>query len=442
MAFKIFLIIFLLISYLCMLSLMIIFERDKPRSIFIWSVIFLFTQIVGYIVYVIFKIVYLKRKKILKIKSIEDEIYLDLSNKKIVQLKQKINDDLLEFSSRSFNSQVRVNNDIEFITNYDEFKNSLKKDISSANKFIFFEFDKINKKDFFEIATLLTEKAEEGVTIKCAGNCLPHKIKKLFNTKKVKFYKFKNSSMCSKSFANKRNVISIDGKVIYLSNLDNSDKKLTFDNDFLITKLRGQIVQDVNLKLYEDVIFASGKYMEYQDNVENSFNNNNIIEYVTNDDAKNIELLLIKAICTAKKSIRMELREFAPNETIMSLLKYAVNSNIKVELIIPIKTKNYSRYYAYRAFAKELALSGAGVYLYDGYINFNAIIIDKTYVLTGSFVMDKGHINKSLQNILIIKDEKSASLLNKKLDLAIDNSYQINDARFLILREKFCKNFI
>ena len=115
-----------------------------------------------------------------------------------------------------------------------------------------------------------------------------------------------------------------------------------------------------------------------------------------------MELAIIKAICMAKNSVQLELSQFIPTESIISLLRFAINSNIEVRLMVPLKNYNFGKYFASRAYAKELALLGANVYLFDGYINFNAITIDDEYVMYGSYVIDREHINTSQQNIIII----------------------------------------
>ena len=110
--------------------------------------------------------------------------------------------------------------------------------------------------------------------------------------------------------------------------------------------------------------------------------------------------------------------------------------------MVPLKNNRYGKYFASRAYAKQLALFGANVYLYDGYINFNAITIDDEYVICGSYVIDREHLNTSLQSMLFIKDNKAVKNFNSIFKKGIENSYRINDAKVLLLREKFFKNFV
>ncbi len=144
----------------------------------------------------------------------------------------------------------------------------------------------------------------------------------------------------------------------------------------------------------------------------------------------------------AKKSISLQLNEFIPTESIMSLLRFAINSHIEVKLMVPLKTATPATYYATRAYAKELALAGAKVYLYDGFIRFNAIVIDERIVLVGSYSINRQHINTSLQNLAVIEDFAVVSEFLRLFDMGVDNSYKINDARYMLLRERFFKNFV
>ena len=72
-AFYIILGIILVLAYVVMMSMMIIFERDKPKNIIIWSLVFVPTQIVGYVIYIVIRQVFYKKKNYLsKKKSLQE----------------------------------------------------------------------------------------------------------------------------------------------------------------------------------------------------------------------------------------------------------------------------------------------------------------------------------------------------------------------------------
>ena len=260
----------------------------------------------------------------------------------------------------------------------------------------------------------------------------------------VRVYRFSSFNTVGKVYSNLRNAITIDGEVAYIANLNVSNTQLKTDKEIACTfmRIKGAIVQEIDVQTHKDVIFASGKYIPFTKKEIPQTKNDNYVQYLANQANTDLELSLIKAICTAKKSIQLQLAQFIPTESILSLLRFAINSNIQVRLMVPLKNDMHGKYFASRAYAKELALFGANVYLFDGYIKFNAVTIDDEYVIFGSFIVDREHLNTSPQNMLLIKDNNSVKYFNKEFESGIANSYRINNAKFMLLREKFFKNFV
>lgn len=442
---KIVLGIILIISYIVMMSVMIIFERDKPKNIIIWSVVFLATQLVGYIIYIAIRNVFYKKRNSLIIKEHEDEIYSNLISNKLYNNATNVNHAVFEFNSLAFKSNATVNNHYEIINDYFSLKEKLIADLSSAKKYIFFEMNKVNIKEFDEIKATLIEKAKANVSVRFVyDRFISLKFVKELKNAGVKVCRFSKFNTVGKVYSNLRNMISIDGEVIYFSNLNISKRQLNGKAEVanMFIKVKGNIVQDIDVSIRKDMIFASGKYIDYTQLPKPEYNNNCLMQYVANEANTDLELVLIKAICMAKKSVQLQLGQFIPTESIMSLLKFAINSNIEVKLMVPLKNSRSGKYFASRAYAKQLALFGANVYLFDGYINYNAITIDDDYVIYGSYIVDREHLNTSPQSILLIKDGKAVKSFNNMFESGVKNSYRISNAKFMLMREKFFKNFV
>ncbi len=445
MVFKVLVICFIVLLHIVMMGIMIILERDKPRNIIIWSIIFLFTQCLGYITYALIRNnFYLKRKDLVK-KQQEDDIYLSLISSKLNNATTNSVDDIFKFNEMAYNSKLTVNNRCDIIEDYAKFKSDLISAIKSAKSYIILELRKFNKIDFEDIKACLIAKAEEGVAVKLVHDRLINAaLKKQLIAGGVKVYRFSKYNTIGGVYSNFRNQIVIDGKVAYLANTYLTKKQLAdrFDKSEIILKLKGDIVEEIDVATHQDYVFASSKFMEYNPLEKERVDSTCTMQYVKSEESTDIALLIIKAICSAKKSIQLQLEEFIPTESITSLLKFAIDSNINVRLMVPLKTNNHSKYFATRAYAKELALMGANVYLYDGYIRFNSIVVDDEYVLYGSFVLDREHISMGLQNVMVIKNDKVVNHFNKTFDKDINNSYRINNAKYMLLREKFFKNFV
>lgn len=446
LALKIVIGIILALLLVIMLSVMIITERDKPKNIILWTIVFLITQIFGYMAFGLSKLFLYKKHMSIVIKEKEDDIYLSLVGSKLKDIEIECTNDLYQFNKMAYGSSLTTNNRCELITNYSSFKSSVIQEIKLAKEFVIVELVKINYEDFAEIKDALIAKAQEGAIVKFIHDAyLKHSFKKELKLAGVKVYRFSkyNSFIIGSSYRNKRNIISIDGKTVYLGNLNNintTKQKVDIVDAYL--KLKGDIVQDIDLLAHQDVTFASNKYMEYYKRENLSANKDVKMQLVHNSAGADIELMLIKAIHIAKKSVTLQLDEFIPTESIMSLLRFAINSNIEVKLMIPLKFTKSSTYYATRAYAKELAMCGANVYLYDGSIHFNSIIIDSQFVIFGSYNINRKFINKTLQHLLIIEDTLTVKQFEKLFEDAIDNSYRINNAKYMLMQERFFKNFV
>lgn len=433
-----------LIIFIIVISTMVIFERDKPKTIIIWTSLFLITSVVGFSIYFVLKIIHYKKRKTLVEKYKEDEIYHNLISDKILDNDIKTSNDLFEFNKLAFNAKLTNLNKCEIIEGYQAFKESLIEDIKLAKNYIILEFVKINTKDLLPIRDLLLSKAKDDVVIKLVfDDSVSGSFIRPLRKAGIKVYKFSKLNTMGNIYSNKRNIVIIDGKISYTGNFYVSKRQLLnkSENVNSYIKLTGSVVQEMDIAAHYDVMHASGKFMPYE---TPDFNTDSRceVQYVVNSIHSDIELLIIKAICMAKSSIVLQLAGFIPTESIMSLLRFAINSGIEVKLMVPLKTEWKGKYYASRAYSKELALMGATVYLYDGYIRYNTIIIDYETVLFGSFVFDRELLSTALQNILLMSDRAVVNYFDELFEKNIENSYRISNAKYLLLREKFFKNFV
>ncbi len=445
LALKIVLGIIFVILYVVMMSIMIIFERDKPKNIILWTIAFFFLSLVGYVWYTVAKIVHFNKQHSLVVKDWEDGVYNNLVKENLTDIGIVADDNgLYQFNQMAYGSKLIVNNQIEMYTAADKFKSALIKDLQSAKERIILELSRINAHDFATIADAICKKAQQGVLVKFVyDKSIGIRLKKQLKNAGVKLHKFSKYHTLNNTFSNMRNLITIDGKISYMANLDVKNRQLKQNADVLdvFMRLTGEVVQEINLLTNKDTTFASGKFLPYCQTIAET-KQQTTMQFVANSSSADLELLIIKAITTAKKSIVLQLDEFIPTESIISLLRFAINSGIEVKLMVPIKIIRPSTYYATRAYAKQLALYGANVYLYDGFIRYNSIVVDDNYVIYGSFRLDRQHINTALQSLVIVEDEKIVDQFIKQFDLGVENSFRISNARYMLIQERFFKNFV
>ena len=149
-----------------MSAAMVIFERDKPRSIVLWLALFVCTSLVGGAIYLTSKVIYYKKRNSLNVKDKEDQIYESLVSKQLLPQNNKFNDDYFMFNQLGYNANVYQNNCCEFFHTYAKFKENLLREIAGAKDYIIFEVTQLKVRDLEWLKEPLTKKLAAGVFVK------------------------------------------------------------------------------------------------------------------------------------------------------------------------------------------------------------------------------------------------------------------------------------
>ena len=186
-----------------MMGIMIIFERNKPRNLLVWTIIFISTQLIGYFIYIISRIFITKKRNIMLVKCKEDEIYKALSKNALYNNSLNLNTELLQFNFRAFDAQTTENNNYEFFNSYNEFKEDLIKTIKKATKSVLLQVSSINKNDFEPIKESLIEKAKNDILVKLVYNAsINSKVIKQLKESGAKVYKFSKYNSFNRTYNN------------------------------------------------------------------------------------------------------------------------------------------------------------------------------------------------------------------------------------------------
>lgn len=426
------------ILILAMMVAVICFESDCKKIIF-WNIIIVLTSVFGFIVYFIYFCDKPKIKKTIKNKFEQDDIYKNLIGFSMNKINS--NNEFINFNKRHYNAEIFKNNNIEVIDNIEMFVNSVSAEIEKANSYIILEnevFLSGIRND--NIISLLKEKQSMGVDVRYIyGRCTQSDkatIKDLKNSG-IKVCRFNKNDKFNKYYKNTKNILCIDGKVVYLYNsVKNISNSISYSS--LFYRIQGEVIKSIDLDCHLDVSFATQKYYELELSSYDAVGELEM-QYVSSVADKDFEGLFLKAINDAKKQIIIHLNKFVPTPAIKQALQMAIMSGIDVKIMLP-KNNNAGNYYSSRAYLKEMALYGATGYFYDGFIYSNFIVIDHlTFV--GNFSLVNLEIRNNLQNVLIINSvdfaEKSKNYFNEQ----INNSYRICKPKNILFREKIFKKF-
>ena len=427
-----------IILTLAMLVSVMCFETDCKKIIF-WNLIIVLTSIFGFGVYFVCFCDKPHIRKNIKKKFEQDEIYKNLIEYSTG--KTNSNNETLNFTKRHFSAEIFKNSDIKVIDNIDAFVNSVVSDIEKAEDYIIIDTEIFLSVIGNEnIVSLLKEKKSLGVDVRCIYGKRKFSDRKTIKelvTAGVRVSKFNKSDCFNKYYKNSKNLITVDGKKVYLYNsfkLKFADKPISHSCLFYI--LQGEVLKSINLDCYLDVTFATQKVYEI-DNLNTVPVGDTEMQYVSSVADMDFEALFLKAINDAKKRIVIHINKFIPTPSIKQAIQMAIMSGIDVKIMI---AKNCAKYYASRAYLKEMAMYGATAYIYDGMISSNFIIIDNLTFI-GNFSLVNLEIRNNLQNTLIINNAEFTNNTKDYFGEMVNNSYRICKPKNVLLREKIFKKF-
>lgn len=452
-----------IVSILNILFIIIVvfFERKKPESTLAWVLILFFVPYVGIALYIIFGDFFrfgVKKKE--RDKLLNDEEYLRQISKQINYLENDENlrknykwADLMLMNSVDAKSLMTFDNEIETFNKASDKYDRLYEDIKNAKESIHISYY-IIRKDYYgkTLLDLLVKKAKEGVEVRLIFDHIGSKItsKRFFKPlikAGGKVEKFFPSRIFLKLYINHRNhrkMVIIDGKIGYLGGMNigkeyaNEDKRITPWCDKHI-RIEGSAVLSMQIQFFLDYLFVSNEKIAWDDvnefkkyyKLDNKKGNKKIQIVSSGPDYKesNIRNNYLKMINNAKSSIIIETPYLILDESMMSALKLAASSGVKIKIIIPGVPDKKIVYYATLSYAKELMEYGIEIYKYNGFMHSKMIIVDDDIVSIGSANMDRRSFNLNFEMNAIIYDEDYNKECVKIVDKELEDSILYNDEK-------------
>lgn len=414
-------------------------EKDC-KKIILWNLIIVLTSVLGFIVYFIFFCDKPRIKNTIKLKFEQDEIYKKIMK---VQLSNNTsNNEFINFNKRNYSADIFKQTSIDTIFNTEDFISKVTRDIDRAENYIIIQnqyfLSSINNEN---IIGLLKEKQRMGVEVKCVYGkaCFKHRdVIKDLRLNGIRVCRFNRTDSFNKYYKNNKNIISVDGKQVYLYNHINHKCEDKIECSNIYFKVGGDAVRAIDLDCHLDLSFATQKVYEIPKNIKYELGNLET-QYVTSVVDKDFEGLFLKAINDTHKTIIIHTDKFIPTPAIKQALQMAIMSGVEVKIMLA-KNQASLQYYSSRAYLKEMAMYGATAYLFDGQIASNFIVMDGlTFV--GNFSLVNLEIRNNLQNILIVNNEKFTTDITSYYNNQINNSYRICKPKNTLLREKIFKKF-
>ena len=449
---------------LCVLG-MVFVERKKPSSVISWSIIMLLFPIAGLIIYcLIGGSLSFKTRRMLKRKAIRSKELKELVKKQKAQIEsdevgssgvEAKYKQLIMHNLNTCESMLTHNNKVKLFCNGPDKIDALLKDIDNAKKSInmcyyIFATDNVGMK----VLKKLIEKANQGVEV----NLLVDAVGSLKSDRR----EFKRLVQGGGRFAeffppifgirlfnirvnyrNHRKIVVIDNKIGYVGGINIRDdhmgmvKRLSPWTD-LHMRVEGDSVIDLQKTFLKDWRFSyKNKNKDFDDTYINRFFEKGpsepgvAMQVVTSgpdDDGAQIEMNFINMITKAKKYILIQSPYFVPDESFMTALRIAINSGVKVSIMLSKVPDKKVVYYCSLSYLKELVDYGAVVYLREGFIHSKVVIVDGEIASTGTCNTDVRSFSLNFEVNMMIYDKVTSMQLVKIFENDVMHSIEVNKA--------------
>ncbi len=326
----------------------------------------------------------------------------------------------------NFNWPTYQHTQTQFLSSGEMLFEALKKDLDSAEKYIFMEYFIINPGQMWdEILELLKQKVKKGVEVKIiyddyGSSYLPYKYKKkleAFGIEAINFNPMRMHLNFAMNYRDHRKIVVIDGKIAYTGGSNIGDEYINLEHPFghwqdAGIRIEGDAVWSLIIGFLQNWRFSSQKDMDYEiyrsdHQVENDgyiipFSDSPLIEETMN---KNLYLSLISE---AKESILITSPYLIIDNELMTALKYASKSGIKVKIIIPYVPDKKIVFMVTESYVPELMEAGAEVYRYKpGFIHSKMMIIDHKKAMIGTANLDFRSLYLHFENTVYLDGTSS-----------------------------------
>lgn len=431
---------------------MIFIERKKPEIIVSWLLLFCFIPVLGFVLYVLIGGgLSINNRKLLKRKNYYNDNY-DYFCKALIDEKGLIKNEqvfnLIKYNLISSKSVPTFKNKVKFFIDGKNKIKSLINDIKNAKSSINMDYyifadDIVGK----EVMSVLIEKAQQGVKIKliydsvgCLGTSRRFfkKLKKaggevreffppLFGIRLINF---------KMNYRNHRKLAIIDGVIGYVGGIN-------IRKDHMGLKKKVSPWRDAHIRLIGESVYSlQNQFLNFWDfcnkrkliksDIEKEvyFPNTQslgktIVQVLTSGpDLKENEIrdCMIKMINLAEEKIVIQTPYFIPDDIVMNSLKIAIQSGIKVIIMIPQKPDKKFVYNATLSFIKEIVDFGGEVKLFKGFIHSKTVIIDNTAMLIGTANVDNRSFSLNFEISTVLYNSKLIDTYYKMIKDDFDNA--------------------
>lgn len=426
------------ISYIAFNSLIIIsmifFERKKLSSVISWLTVLTFLPGLGVLFYVVFGSGLSIRVSRMISKHKFYEVEYSQKIRKYFESEKNISpQDLLGVINCCYHygSILCPKNDVKiFLWGEDKLK-ALLEDLENAKHSINIEYyifadDSTGK----QVMNMLIKKAKEGVKVRLiydSVGCLgaPRRffgrLKHAGGEVAEFFPPFAHIRMINlkMNYRNHKKIVVIDGKIAYTGGIN-------LRNDHMGKKKRLSPWRDTHIRITGTGVFPlqnaflndwryvkkekspSAQYVSEGLFPEPEATGNVYLQVVVSgpdSPMQNIKETYIKLITNAKKEVLIQTPYFIPDDIVMSAIRIALSSGVKVKIMVPLKPDRRTVFWVTQSYLKEMAEHGAEIYFYRGFLHSKTLVVDDNILSVGTCNFDNRSFSLNFEDTVIMYSE-------------------------------------
>lgn len=123
---------------------------------------------------------------------------------------------------------------------------------------------------------------------------------------------------------------------------------------------------------------------------------------------------ILQAIALSKKEVLITTPYFIPSESILTMLRIAARSQVKVKILVPEKTNSWPVRMASRALYRNLFEAGVEIYHYQrGFIHAKTSVFDRSLAMIGTANMDNRSFDLNFEVNAVVYDKALAEEMTK-----------------------------
>ncbi len=246
------------------------------------------------------------------------------------------------------------------------------------------------------------------------------------------------------NFRNHRKIVAIDGWTGYIGGFNIGDQYVGRAKKFgawrdTHLKVEGDAALALQQQFIRDWNATAGAAQQLDINRTHFPKANNglgtammqIVASGPQNDLAQIKLGYMKMINAARVSLDIQTPYLIPDESVLTSLRTAIHSGVRVRIMIPHMPDHAFVYRASQYYARGLAQDGAEIYFYEaGFLHAKVMVVDSAIASVGSANMDFRSFGLNFEANAFVYDHALATQLEAIFTADVAKSRRVTPADF------------